>query len=635
MPSDTMSLSQVRAARAARLAAVAAVPLLGAGWLLRRTWRRLLPGWWAAGELAVAWVAGPLGVSPVTTAVAVAAGAVTAVAWPARSRPVRTWRAGIVAVLGGFAVATVAAGGPGTHPTLFVFGPALAAAVLGWPWWHHLRHTPQADAVPVAEVAAPATPGPDPLTEHWARRWHAEVVDQGVCAGTTLVKAVAPRTGVTEGTVRLAPGTKPAQILRSGPDVEVALQLDEGAVGWRSTGKAAMRVVVMVETSYIAGGVPWTGPTYHRGRCDLVTLADGSPGHWVFSRPGMGVFGGLIVGSTGAGKTRALGVLIANLLHAGHMVVVGDSQNGQSLPAWQRKTEYHKGPTAVTLLARRLEAEVMRRSTLLADAGVDTYDEADPRVRALGIKPLFAVIDECQLVLIPQSAIVPLVERAAETARKTGVALILATQLPQWKSLGGSMRIRDALVAGNAFVMRLSNRNSGSTILPDDFVGDPFSIEPEDEHGRTTAGMGYLRHSRRVGMLGRVPHLDEAAAAAACPDVPVRWLVDEIDPTTPIVAPKNATPAAITAGTGGTSGAGARLRAAFGIGTKPAPAQPASSTDWVLACLRRGPASAPALLDRPDCPVSSAQLYALLGRLAKDDRIVPPAQRGEAYTIAG
>jgi hypothetical protein len=440
---------------------------------------------------------------------------------------------------------------------------------------------------------------------------------------------------VTEGTVRLAPGTKPAQILRSGSDVEVALQLDEGAVGWRSTGKAALRVVVMVETSYIAAGVPWTGPTNCRGRCDLVTLADGSPGQWVFSRPGMGVFGGLVVGSTGAGKTRALGVLIANLLHAGHMVAVGDSQNGQSLPAWQHKTEYHKGPEAVTLLARRLEAEVMRRSALLADAGVDTYDETDPRVQALGIKPLFAVIDECQLVLIPQTAIVPLVERATETARKTGVALILATQLPQWKSLGGSMRIRDALVAGNAFVMRLSNRNSGSTILPDDFVGDPFSIEPEDEHGRTTAGMGYLRHSRRVGMLGRVPHLNEAAAAAACPHVPVRWLVDLIDPATPIVPPKTSTtPAAITAGGG--SGAGARLRAAFGIAPKPAaPAPPASSTEWVLACLRRGPTSAQALLDRPDCPVEKAQLYALLNRLTAAGRIVAPAQRGGAYTITG
>ncbi|HWH00054.1 MAG TPA: hypothetical protein VNV66_12215 [Pilimelia sp.] len=40
------------------------------------------------------------------------------------------------------ALATVAAGSGAlsAHPTATVSGPVLVAAVLGWPWWHHLRY---------------------------------------------------------------------------------------------------------------------------------------------------------------------------------------------------------------------------------------------------------------------------------------------------------------------------------------------------------------------------------------------------------------------------------------------------------------------------------------------------------------
>ena len=400
-------------------------------------------------------------------------------------------------------MATTAAGPDtlATHPTAAVFAPALAAAVLGWPWWHHLRHrrVPQPQPQPLADI-----------TERWTGRWQREVVEQGVCTGTTLVKAVEPRPGVTEAVIRLAPGTKPKAILGTGPDIEVALDLDEGAVGWRRTGKAAKISLIIVERSYIADGVPWTGPTYRDGRCQLVTFTDGTPGHWVFYRRGFGTLNGLVVGSTGAGKSRALGVLITNLLDAGWMVIVGDPQNGQSLPAWREAAgEYHQGPEAVRLLLRRLYAEVMHRSEMLSAVGVEVFDENDPRVQKLGLKKLAAIIDECQMVLLANDKdLIALVEDLVAIDRKTGVGLIFATQIPQMKSLGGSIRIRDALVAGNAFIMRLSNRGSGTTVLPDDFVGDPFAL-PKEINGKTTAGMGYLRDAPQLGMLSRVAMLDE------------------------------------------------------------------------------------------------------------------------------
>ncbi|GAB3866349.1 hypothetical protein GCM10029963_78630 [Micromonospora andamanensis] len=490
----------------------------------------------------MAWLAGPLGLSWQTVALLALAIAATAAGWRARSRAVRMWRAAIAVVLGTVAVATVAAGGPAAmaaHPVATIFLPTLFGVLLGWPWWYHLRtRPPQDEPAPVA-TGMPTTVV-DPLTDQWSRRWRTEVIGEGVCAGTTLVKATEPRPGVTEALIRLAPKTKPGPLFKSGPDVEVALDLDEGAVGWRSTGKTAWLRVIIVERSYIGDGVPWHGPTYEGGRCEIARFTDGSPGPWVFSRPNFGVLGGLVVGSSGSGKTRALGALNANLLEGGFQVVVGDPQNGQSLPAWKDAVEYHAGIEATILLLRRFHAEVMRRSALLADAGVDTYDENDPRVKALGLGKLMVIVDECQLVLIPNTPLVPLVEQTAETMRKTGAGLVLATQLPQMRSLGGSVRLRDALVAGNALVLRLSNRGSGTTILPDDFVGDPFAIEREID-GKSTAGMGYLRHSNRVGMICRVPHLDEAAAAAASPRVPVRWNVPAIDPSTPIKAPRTST----------------------------------------------------------------------------------------------
>ncbi|GIF08871.1 type IV secretory system conjugative DNA transfer family protein [Actinoplanes siamensis] len=642
------TVGEVRADRARTLgmwlvAAVAGV-VLALRWTVRKTWRRAFPIYWAGVELGLVWVSGPLGIPAGTVGLLVLAALVTAGAWRARSWAVRAWRAGIVAVLGAFAVAGVAAGGPAAlhaHPVWTVFGPLLAATVLGWPWWHQLRQpsTVEPDPEPEPEPEfEPVVPQIDPLTEYWMRRWDAEVTGVGVCTGTRVARAVQPRDGVTELLLQLIPGrgvTSDA-IVKRGPEVEVCLDLDASSVGFATTRKASQVRCSLTHKSYVSNGVAWTGPTYRDGRCEILTYVDGSPGMWTFNPPGFGTKNGLVVGSTGSGKSRALGVLIANLLHAGWMVVVGDSQYGQSLPAWRDKTEYHAGPQAVTVLGRRLHAEAMRRSELLAAAGVEVFDEDDPRVKKLGLKRLAAVIDECQLVLIRGSKIVELFEELAETDRKLGIGLYLATQLPQMASLGGSMRLRDALVGGNCLFLRVSNRGSGTTVLPDDFVGDPFAIKPEDEQGQPTAGMGYLRNTFKIGMIGRVPKLDEAAAAAAAPRVEVIWQVDPIDPNTPITTKAGTGSTTAPAGGSAPVSAADKWRAKLGLGrvTSPTPAPaPVNSTQWVISCLRAGPASAQALLDRPDCPVGKSQLYALLKTMHERGQIVRPAENNGPYTL--
>jgi hypothetical protein len=645
------SVAEVRAQRARTLGmlAVAAVTgvVLALRWVIRKTWRRALPLYWVGAELGLVWLSGPLGIPAGTIGLAAAIILITAAVWPARSWPVRGWRAAIAAVFGAFAVASVSAGGAdalAAHPFLMMFLPLAAAMVLGWPWWHHLRQTATATA-PEPEIAPeqPAAPTVDPLTAHWAARWDAEVTGVGVCTDTRVIGARQPREGVTELLLQLIPGrgVTADAIVKKGPEVEVCLDLNTSSVGFAGTGKASRVKCSLTHKSYVAGGVSWKGPVYRDGRAYILSYVDGSPGWWSANPDGFGVKGGLVVGSSGSGKTGALGVLIATFLDEGWMVAVGDCQNGQSLPAWRAKTEFHAGIDAVNLFIRRLHAEVMRRSELLAAAGVSVFDLNDPRVQKLGLKRLAAIIDEVQLVAVRGSKIVELLQEIAETMRKTGVALVLATQLPQMGSLGGSIRLRDALVAGNCLVLRASNRGSGPSILPDDFVGDPYNIKPEDEKGRPTAGMGYLRTTFKVGMIGRVPKLDETAAAAAAPRIDVVWQVGPVDPASPIVLASATTTStagstAVAGSTGSTAdGSANKWRTILGVGRgKPAaPAAPANSTEWIVACLRAGPASAQALLDRPDCPVGKSRLYDLLKDLTDRGVIVAPDRNNGPYRL--
>lgn len=637
--------TQVRADRTGMLLRAPFMLFLGIAWAVKRSRRRVLPAYWAAAELAVAWLAPRTGLSGATTALLVALVCVAAALWPARTWLVRIWRMTIAEVLGLFAFLTAENGthAMSAHPTLTVFGPCLATAVLGWPWWYHLgRSTP--------EPEPPAAPVDENLTISWSQRWQNDVVAQGVCAGTRLVSASTPRAGVTDAIVRLSPGAKRGQIIRSGADVEVALDLDLGAIGWRATAKAAKLQLTIVERSYIARVLPYPGPTYRAGRFNLTTFADGTIGEWVASRPRFGVLNGLVVGSVGAGKTGVLSVLADNLLHNGWMVLIGDPQNGQSLPDWKdTASEYHDSPAAVEALIYRFHAEVMRRSQMLAGAGMGYYDVDDPRVQKLGLRPLMLIIDECHLVLRPENKkLTRVIEEAASLDRKTGCGIVLATQISQMNSLAGSIKLRDAVVSGNCWAGRLSNRGTSTGILPDSFVGDPFAIEPEID-GKTTAGMGYLRNAPQIGMLSRVPFLQQEAVAAACPHVPMVWQVGPVDPAT---ATANATTSSATARPAVTSGGedgeslADKIRMAFGGKPRhlsvaaspaaPAPAAPSSMStpQWVLACLRAAPASAQALLDRPDCPVKQPRLYEVLGQLSGDGRINPPAQRGGPYTLA-
>lgn len=613
-------------------AAVAAL-FVGLGWLLRKTWRRLLPIYWSLTTFVVTLVCVRMGFTWRTIAVIAAVVALSAGGWkvntewyPAervtqRRREVRLYRLVVVSAYGLWAVGVA----------MFGFG-TLAVNVLawvitlpvGWPWWHNLRYH-VVDRKPAVDSTVLAK---------WQQHWRDQVIANGVAKLTMLVGINFPRPGVTEATLRLLPGAKIVDITRVGPLVETCLDLPEGSIGFRRTGRAAKLKIVIVENSYIDDAIEYPGPTCKDGACVITLYADGTPALWTFRRPKFGSLNGLVVGSTGSGKSKALALLVDNLLAAGIPVIIGDPQFGQSLPEYNGVVgEYHDSPEACYKAFQRFHAEVMEASRLLAKAGVSVYDENDPRVHALNLRPSAFVCDEIQLILNPNTPegrqATEWAEEIAATDRKTGYILIAATQLPQMKSLGNSYRLRDALVAGNALILRISNKGSKTTILPDDFVGDPFAIE-QTINGKTTAGIGYMRSTEVVGMQCRVPNIDVATAAKRAPRVPVTWLVDQPSGESPTAA------GAIKVPINEVGGTVARLRAAFGVAAVPAyrpRPERVTTKEWVLTCLRQTPHSAQALLNRPDCPVKEPQLYAVLTELTSDGKIRRPEQRGGMWSV--
>lgn len=625
----SMTLTMLRATMGMTMTVLIAVTTV-AMWAVKRTWRRLLPFHWAAWTITAAALL-HLADLPWWGDTCIALGAPLA-AWaaPASGTEVRAYRTTVTAAL-----ATIAVALPhhATIRTTAVFA-TWCCLILGWPWWRWLRTWQP----PVADEPDPEVEDEDALlTEHWANRWQREVVHgsehRKLCSGTSVASAVRPREHVVDLMIQVPSGSAIAEIARSAPKIDTALRLDEGACGFRRTGKAHLISLTIAERSYIATTVPYDIPVVEDGRVRAMVYADGSPMWWTILDPKLGSLCGLVVGSTGSGKSRALDVIIDGALALGIPVVIGDSQYGQSLPDWKGVVAgYHPGVEETTALIHRVHAEVMERSRILGESGVTVYRQDDPRVIALGLTPLLVVIDECQLVLIngdkAQRETALKAKQTVETCRKTGVSVVLATQVPQLSSLAGIQQIRDAVTAFNCMSLRISNNGSKATIFPSDFVGDPMAIPVETITGERTAGMGYSKGGHRIGMLARTPYIDGAVAAGKAPSVPFRWLVSE-EADRPVTV---ATEADETADAVGTNVA-EKLAAMFGV-TVGGRRRSGDTTDWIVRTLTAAPQTAAALLSHSDCPVSKPQLYAVLRRLADSGQLIEPQTRGGEWNVA-
>jgi hypothetical protein len=136
-----------------------------------------------------------------------------------------------------------------------------------------------------------------------------------------------------------------------------------------------------------------------------------------------------------------------------------------------------------------------------------------------------------------------------------------------------------------------------------------------------------------MGMLARCPKLDEHAAAAVAPRVPVRWLVDpvEVDDDGLPIGPGSDKLRDAADSDDPMAAMGDNLAQMFGV-NPPARTGKTDTRAWVMQVLRSAPQSTAALLARPDCPVSKPQLHAVLNGLVDAGKLIRP-DRGESWTV--
>lgn len=229
----------------------------------------------------------------------------------------------------------------------------------------------------------------------------------------------------------------------------------------------------------------------------------------------------LISGTSDAGKSRLIEMLLTVERRSPLMAsVVIDPQAGQSLPAFKstKGSTVHRTAGFATDFAQGLlililmREEMYARNALLAETpwvdvdeetgeefdeeGVDSFDPLEGPTA--GMVLIVLTIDEAHMIL-KNAIAAALVEDIAKMARKCGIKLRLATQVPLLDQLGGSTTLRDMVAAGNVVVFRTANALSGQVAFNGALPVDPKTLprewEVEREDGTidrvTTAGLGY------------------------------------------------------------------------------------------------------------------------------------------------
>lgn len=253
-----------------------------------------------------------------------------------------------------------------------------------------------------------------------------------------------------------------------------------------------------------------------------------------------------LLGTTGAGKSRALQLqLIAEKIN-GVCTWLADLKEGQSVPEAAGHVDWHTTSQEAALLMLHAAVEV-------AHARMRRYSKAGRNSFMLGGDPLLHVwIDECNRLLEAgapyRAAATRLIKELGRTGRSVGVGVGIAAQAAHLEELGGSDTLRAMLKEGEVTLLRWSSSMMrhlvGDGILP---VGaqlmpipktlappklrsqlDELADEDEDD-APGTQGMGYhlsgphptslMRHFQ-IGSPAPQPGLDPEILALYGPEPP-------------------------------------------------------------------------------------------------------------------
>jgi hypothetical protein len=339
------------------------------------------------------------------------------------------------------------------------------------------------------------------------------------------------------GLVRLRPGQAAAKVYGLRDEIASVYDVHESSV-ILGPGASAREVRIEVyDVNPLQGAAVFTAPTLEldQGRCVIGHDTLGKPVFWRFWRPGWGACHGFVFGTTGAGKSSLIELLMTEVRHSG----VGvpwflDPEEGLSAPAWIKGANYYAGSdddgtvAPIRKALQTLERIWIYRRHQHAQAG-RTWQEPS------ALWPLiFAVVDESPDVLAdPECA--RIIKLLLRKGRKCGVALVLIAQVPSLADLGGDQTIRSMAASLNVAAFRTSDRMSGTMGMPGVLPVDPVTLPAEWPDGSSTAGLAYLAGGRMVrttwvqdpypwAQSGTPADLDEGSARAAGGDYLRGWL---------------------------------------------------------------------------------------------------------------
>lgn len=275
---------------------------------------------------------------------------------------------------------------------------------------------------------------------------------------------------------------------------------------------------------------PWPGPHLFdaaEGIAPIGVYPDGTQACYQFWRRGSGAVHGLLAGTSDAGKSRQVDMLLGYERHSGGLVCswICDPQHGQSLPDWMDHVDFAARTAEEGIVLLRMAVAVMyARNDYLARVEW-TDDRGRRRVGKAHFEPtpamplLSLTIEEAHAVLAYEEA-AKLAEAIGKMGRKCGVALRLVVQVPLLAQLGNSTTLRDAVAGGNVIVLRTANRLSSPTVLP--MPVDPAQLPRRFPDGSSTAGLGFVLGAtdRQAPMRGYYD-LDPFGRATAGETVPL------------------------------------------------------------------------------------------------------------------
>lgn len=240
-------------------------------------------------------------------------------------------------------------------------------------------------------------------------------------------------------------------------------------------------VQVLTRPSPIDQEVLFDGPAYRydpvsgEGLIGLGPYADGeSEANWrLYTENSM--WGGVIIGGTGSGKSRQAESIAISAMASGHTTLIyGDPQYGASSKFLTEAADYTAlGAEAIyqTLLGLARGGGVRQLEN--AALGLDGFTPSPERPGVLFI------IDEAHKVFRPgehedAALATQVADNIAREFRKLGITLILLSQYPGIETFGNKESLRAALMAGNATVLRTTSKTTKGIMAGLDF--DPADL---------------------------------------------------------------------------------------------------------------------------------------------------------------